>query len=100
MYRGVERLNLQGLSCQLRFGSGMTFSTLCLTPEPWMGSRVQSTVGYFPELCFRQFSVAQVLVGLRKQFINNFVFPTWAYAIGFNNNKNQLCNSPFLIANK
>ena len=36
-----------------------------------------------------QFSVAQVLVGLRKQFINNFVFPTWACATGFNNNNNK-----------
>ena len=34
------------------------------------------------------FSVAQVLVRLRKQFINNFVFPTWACAAGFNNNNN------------
>ena len=52
-----------------------------------MGSRVQSTVGCFlPELCFLQFSVAQVLVGLRKQFINNFIYPTCASAAGFNNN--------------
>ena len=28
--------------------------------------------------------VAQVLVGFRKQFINNVVFPTWACAAGFN----------------
>ena len=41
----------------------------------------------FPEFVF-QFSVAQVLVGLRKQ-INNFVFPTWARAAGFNNNNNN-----------
>ena len=40
-----------------------------------MGSWVQSTVGCFPELCLLQFSVAQVLVGLQTQFINNFVFP-------------------------
>ena len=40
-----------------------------------MGSRVQSTVGYFPELCFFQFTVAHVLMGLRKQFISNIVFP-------------------------
>ena len=57
-----------------------------------MGSRVQSTVGCFPELCF-QFSVVLVLVGLRKQFINNFVFPTWACAAGFNNYNNN--NSRF-----
>ena len=44
---------------------------------------------YFPELSFLQFSVAQELVGLRKQFINNFVFPTWACAAGFNNNNND-----------
>ena len=58
-----------------------------------MGSRVQSTVGCFPELCFLEFSVAQVLVGLRKQFINNFVFPTWACAAGFNNNNDYNNNN-------
>ena len=31
----------------------------------------------------------QVLVGLRNQFIYNFVFPTWACAAGFNNNNNN-----------
>ena len=51
-----------------------------------MGLRVQSTVGCFPELCLLQFSVAQVLGVLRKHFINNFVFPTWACAAGFSNN--------------
>ena len=56
-YQGVERPNLLGLSCHLRFHSGMTFHTLCLTPERWMGSRVQSTVGCYPELCFLQFFV-------------------------------------------
>ena len=59
-----------------------------------MGLRVQSTVGCFPEFCFLQFSVANVLVELRKLLINNFVFPTWALAAGFNNNKNN--NSTFL----
>ena len=40
----------------------------------------------FPGFVF-QF-VAQVIVGLRKQFINNFVFTTSACAAGFyNNNK-------------
>ena len=57
-----------------------------LGTERWMSSREQSTVGCFPELCFLQFSVVQVLVGLRKQFINNFVFSTWACAAGFHNN--------------
>ena len=53
-----------------------------------MGSRVQSTVGSFPELCFLQFSLAQVLVRLRNQLINNFVFPTLDCAAGFNNHNN------------
>ena len=54
-----------------------------------MVSWVQSTVGYFHDLSFLQFSVTQVLVGLRKQFINNFVFHTWACAAGLNNNNNE-----------
>ena len=79
-YHGVEPPNLPGLSYQARFECGMTFPTLCLTPGRCMGSRVESTGGCFPELCFLQISVALVLVGLRKQFMNNFVFPTWASA--------------------
>ena len=55
-----------------------------------MGSRVQSIIGCFPDLCFLQFFVALVLVGLRKQFINNFVFRTWSCADGFNNNNNNV----------
>ena len=51
-YQGVERPNFLCLSCGLRFECGMTFPTLCLTPERWMGSRVQPTVGCFSELCF------------------------------------------------
>ena len=47
--------------------------------------REQSIVGCFPEFVF-QFFLAQVLVGLCKQFINNFVFPTYSCAAGFNNN--------------
>ena len=53
-----------------------------------MGLKAQSFVGCFLEFVF-QFYVAQVLVGLRKQFINNIVFPTWACAAGFNNNNNN-----------
>ena len=88
-YQGEEPPNLQGVSYRPRFECGMTFPALCLTPECWIGSRVQSTVGCFAELCFLQFTVAQVLLGLRKQFINNFVFPAWAGAAGFNNNNNN-----------
>ena len=67
-YQGVESLiNLLGLYCRLRFECGMTFPTLCLTPEHWIGSRcMQFTVGCFPELCFLQFSMVEVLVVLRK----------------------------------
>ena len=54
-----------------------------------MGSRVQLTVGCLPELYFLQFSMAQLIVGLQKKFLNNFVFPTCACAAGFNNNKNN-----------
>ena len=32
-----------------------------------------------------QLSLVQVLVGLRKLFISNFAFPTWACTAGFNN---------------
>ena len=67
----------------------MTFNALCLILECWMCSRRQSTVGSFPDLCFLQFSMAQVLVGLRKQLINYFVFLTWACAAVSNNNNNN-----------
>ena len=40
-----------------------------------MGLWKQSIVGCFPEFVFL-FSVVHVLVGLCKQFINNFVFLT------------------------
>ena len=59
---------------------------------------VQSIVYCFPELCFLAFSVAQVLVGLREQLINNFVFHTWACAAGFNdNNSNNVNNIPCIL---
>ena len=61
-----------------------------------MGSMVWSTIGCFPELCFLQFSVAQVLVGMRKHFINDFVFSTWTCAAVFNNNNNNINNIPRL----
>ena len=32
-YQGVEHSNLQGVSCRPRLVYGMTFPTLCLTPE-------------------------------------------------------------------
>ena len=54
-----------------------------------MGLREQSIVSCFSEFVF-QFSVAQVLVGLRKKFTNNFVFPTWACAAGFNNDNTKV----------
>ena len=35
-----------------------------------------------------QFSVAQVLMGLRKQLIKNFISSSLAWAAGFKNNNN------------
>ena len=87
-YQGGERPNLLGLSCRLRFECGMTFPTLCFTPERLMGSREQSTVGSFPKLCFL-LPLHRCLNGLQKQFINNFVFPTWACTAGFYNKNNN-----------
>ena len=49
-----------------------------------MHLREHAIAGCFAEFVF-QFSVVQVLVGLRKKFINNFAFTTWACAAGFNN---------------
>ena len=53
-----------------------------------MGLREQSIVGCCQEFVFL-FSMVQLLVGLLKQFINNFVFPTWGCTAGFNNNNNN-----------
>ena len=62
----------------LRFVCGMNFPTLCLTPDRWMSLRVQSIVGCLPELRFYSiFSVAQVPVGLRNQFMNKILFFTF-----------------------
>ena len=52
--------------------------------------------GCFPEFVF-QFSMAQVLVALRKQFKNNFVFPTLVFAARFNNNNNLLWNTEIYV---
>ena len=100
-YAGVEHPNVQGVSCWPRLECRMAFPTLCLTPEHRMDKRMQWTVGCFPELCFHQFTEAQVLVGLRKQLTNNFVFPTLACATGFNyinnNNNNNKTEHPFPV---
>ena len=55
--------------------------------------RVQSTVGCFPELWVLEFSVEQVLVGLRMPSINIFVFSALACAPSFNNNINDKKNN-------
>ena len=78
-YQCVERPNLQGLSCWLMFECRMTFPTQWLTPE-----RFKRAVN-IPELSSSVF-VAQVLVGLRDQFIKNFLFLTLVCTAGFNNN--------------
>ena len=81
-YQGVERLNLLGLSCLLRFECRRILPTLCLTPERWMGSRAQSTVGSFPELCFLFRGTGAS--GVAKEIYKQLCLPTWAS--GFNNN--------------
>ena len=73
---------------QLRMWNDLPYSVF--DTETRDGFKGAVNVGCFPELCFLQFSVAHVLVELRKKFTNNFVFPAWAYAAGFNNNNNQL----------
>ena len=90
-YQGVERPNLLEVFSPSQ-GSNVAFKQLLCTvfdTGTLDGSKGESAVGCFPESCFLLFSVAQVLVGLRKQFINNFVFPTWACAACFNNNNNN-----------
>ena len=44
-YHGEEHPNLQDISCRPWFEYGMTFLTLRLTPERWIGLWVQLTVG-------------------------------------------------------
>ena len=80
----VERPNLQGVSS----GPGSYWDDLPCTvfgTGTWM-CLVNGVVCFsvcLPRVVFFQFAVAQVLVGLRKQFINNLVFHTWAFAAGF-----------------
>ena len=58
-----------------------------------MSLREQSIVGCFPEFALLfNFSVAQVLERLRKQF-KQIIFPSWACAAGFNNNDNNNNNN-------
>ena len=51
-YQGVERPNLLDISCQFRFECEMAFPALCLTTEHWVGSRVQSTIGWCVSFSF------------------------------------------------
>ena len=60
-----------------------------------MSLRNQSKVGCFSELCFLQYSVAQMLVGLQNQFENHFCFYTWDCSTCINNNNDD--NSRFII---
>ena len=77
--------NLQCVSCRPRYECRMIFPTLCLIQERWWLHNGAIT----RRLCFLQFSVAQVLLGLRKQLTNNFVFPTWTSPGGIINNNNN-----------
>ena len=46
-----------------------------------------------PRVTFFLVFLAQVLAEHRKQFINNFVFPSWTGASCFNNNNNNNNNN-------
>ena len=62
-YQGVESPNLQGVSCRPRFVCGMTFPTLCLTPEPWIGLRVHSQLFAYLSCAFFSFPWRRWLCG-------------------------------------
>ena len=63
----------------------MTFPSLCLTPEHWMGSRVQT------KDLFSLVVGGAGACGVTKAIYKELCFPTWASAAGFNNNnKNRL----------
>ena len=47
-YQGLERPNLQGVSCRPRFECGMTFPTLCLILECWMVASLSCGFFSFP----------------------------------------------------
>ena len=51
----------------------ITFPTLCLTPERWMGLREQSIFAFFPELCFSVFRCAGACV-VAKSIYEQFCF--------------------------
>ena len=62
----------------------MTFPTRTVFDTGTLdGSREQSIVGCFHELCFSVFR------GAGTYGVAKFVFPTWALAAGFNNNNNN-----------
>ena len=73
-YQGVERSDLQGVSCRPKFVGGMTlYNTLWLTPESRMSLREQSTAGCFPEShCFSFLGAGAC--GVAKQISKHFFF--------------------------
>ena len=71
-FEGLERPKLQGISCRPMLEREITVPTLCLTPERWMGLRVRSTVGFFPELCFLECGAGAY--GVAKSIYKQFCF--------------------------
>ena len=61
--QGVEHFNLQGDYCRPKFVCGLTFLTLCLIPERWMGLR-----GRLPQNIF-----SLLLAGLCWNFLHKCV---------------------------
>ena len=82
----VTRVRTSQLICKVfpsipRLVCGITsFPTLCLTPERWIGLRVQSTVSSFPELCFSVFRGVSAC-GVEEAIFKNVVFPTCSWIL-------------------
>ena len=86
--RKKQVLFSMGIYCRPRLVRGMTYPTLYFDTGTLDGFKGAVNLCCYPEFVF-PFSVVQVLLGLCKQFITNFVFPTWACAAGFDDNNNN-----------
>ena len=82
------------LPAQVRMWIDLPYTVFYTGTLDWFKGAV---IPWLPPWDVFSFSVAQVLVVIGKQFINNFVFPTWACAAGFNNNYNNNIKSWMFI---
>ena len=91
-YRPLERPNLQYVSCQVQTRVWNDLPYTVFDTGKLDGFKGAVNRCCFPEFVC-QFSVTQVLVGLRNQFINKSIFSTLACVAGFNNNKKNNNNN-------